>query len=86
MLLGCQVEKGQIGGTCNTNVTWEFLNIFWSETWRERPLGTPRRRWEDNIRMDLRGIGWEGVGWIDLAEDKVQWQPLVNTAMTLNVP
>jgi hypothetical protein len=36
--------------------------------------------------MDLRGIGWEGVGWIDLAEDKVQWQPLVNTAMTLNVP
>jgi hypothetical protein len=42
--------------------------IFWSEYLRgKRPLRKPRHRWEDKIRMDVRGIGWEGVDWIDLA-------------------
>jgi hypothetical protein len=36
----------------------------------KRPLGTPRRRWEDNIKMDLRDIGWGGMNWIDLAQDR----------------
>jgi hypothetical protein len=44
----------------------------------KRPLGKFRRRWEDNIRMDLRETGWEGWGWI-LAQDKDQWRILVNT-------
>jgi hypothetical protein len=39
---------------------------------RKRPLGRPRRRWEDNIKMDLRGIGIDGANWIQLAQDKVQ--------------
>jgi hypothetical protein len=39
----------------------------------KRPLGSPRRRREDNIRMDLREIGWEGVDWIHLAQDRDQW-------------
>jgi hypothetical protein len=53
---------------------------------RKRPLGTPRRRWEDNIRMDFREIGWSGVDWIDLFQDRDQWRALVNTVMNLWVP
>jgi hypothetical protein len=52
----------------------------------KRQLGRARRRWEVNIRMDLREIKWGGMGWIDLAQDKVQWRALVNTAMNLRVP
>jgi hypothetical protein len=52
----------------------------------KRPLGRPRHRWEDNIRMDLREIGWSGMDWIDLAQDRDQWRALVNTVMGLRVP
>jgi hypothetical protein len=52
----------------------------------KRPLGILRRRWEDNIRMDLREIGWGGMDWIDLAQDTDQWRALVNTVMNLRVP
>jgi hypothetical protein len=52
----------------------------------KRPLGRPRRRWENNIRMDLRGIGWGNMDWIDLAQDMDQWRALVNTILNLRVP
>jgi hypothetical protein len=52
----------------------------------KRPLGRPRRRWVDNIRMDLREIGWDGMNWMDLAQDRDQWRALVNTVMSLRVP
>jgi hypothetical protein len=52
----------------------------------KRPLGRPRRRWEDNIRMDLREIGWVGMDWIDLAQDRYQCRALANTVMNLGVP
>jgi hypothetical protein len=52
----------------------------------KRPLGRLRRRWGDNIRMDLREIGWGGMDWIDLAQDRDQWKALVNTVMNLRVP
>jgi hypothetical protein len=52
----------------------------------KRPLGRPRRRWEDNIRMDLREIGCGGMDWIDLAQDRDQWRTLVNTVMNLRIP
>jgi hypothetical protein len=52
----------------------------------KRPLGRPRRRWKDNIRMDLREIGWGGMDWIDLAQDRDQWRAVVNTVMNLQVP
>jgi hypothetical protein len=45
---------------------------------RGRRLGRPRHRWEDNIKMVLREIGWGGMDWIDLAQDRVQWRVLVN--------
>jgi hypothetical protein len=51
-----------------------------------RPLGRPRRRWVDNIKMDLREIGWDCVDWVDLAQDRDQWRALVNTVMKLRVP
>jgi hypothetical protein len=53
---------------------------------RKRPLGRPRRRWVDNIKMDLREIGWEGVDWMELAQDRDQWRALVNTMINLRVP
>jgi hypothetical protein len=52
----------------------------------KRPLGRPRNRWEDDIRIDLREIGWGGMDWINLAQDKDQWRALVNTVMNLRVP
>jgi hypothetical protein len=51
----------------------------------KRPLGRPRRRWEDGIRMDLREIGWGSVDWIQLSQDRDRWRALVNTVMKLRV-
>jgi hypothetical protein len=51
----------------------------------KRPLGKPRRRWEDNIKMDLREIRIDGANWIRLAQDRVQWRAFVNTVMNLRV-
>jgi hypothetical protein len=51
-----------------------------------KPLGRPRRRWVDNIRMDLGELGWDGMDWIKLAQDRDQWRALVNTVMNLRVP
>jgi hypothetical protein len=44
----------------------------------KKPLGSHRRRWEDNIKIDLREIGWRDLDWIDLAQEKEQWRALVN--------
>jgi hypothetical protein len=52
----------------------------------KRPLQRPRRKWEDNIKMDLREIGIDGVNWIQLSQDRVQCQAFVNTVMNLRVP
>ena len=51
----------------------------------KRPLGRPRRRWEDNIKMDLQEVGREGMDWIELAQDRDRWRALVNAVM-LRVP
>ena len=51
-----------------------------------RPLGRLRRRWENNIKMDLREVVWRGTDWIDLAEDRESWRALVNAVMNLRVP
>jgi hypothetical protein len=52
----------------------------------KRPLGSPRRRLEDNIKMDLREIGVDKANWIQVAQDRVQWRTFVNTVMNLRVP
>ena len=52
----------------------------------KRPLGRPRRRWEDNIKMYLQEVGCGGVDWIELAQDRDWWRALVNAGMNLRVP
>jgi hypothetical protein len=59
--------------------------LVWKPEGR-RPLGRPRRRWEDNIKMYVGGIGWGDIDWIDLAQDKDRWRAVVNTVMNLRVP
>ena len=51
----------------------------------KRPLGRPRRRWEDNIKMDLQEVGCECMDWINLAQDRDRWRALVNAVMNLRV-
>jgi hypothetical protein len=51
-----------------------------------RPLGRPRRKWENNIKMDLQKVGWEGMDWIDLAQNRDRWRALVNAVISLRVP
>jgi hypothetical protein len=52
----------------------------------KRPLGRPKRRWVDNVKMDLREIGWDGMDWIDVAQNRYQWKALVNMVMKLRLP
>jgi hypothetical protein len=52
----------------------------------KRPLGRQRRRWVDNIKMDLREVGWDSRDWIYLAQDRDRWRVLVNTVINLRVP
>jgi hypothetical protein len=54
--------------------------------WGKRPLGRPRRRWVDNIRMDLQEVGCWHVEWIGLAQDRDGWRKIVNAVMNLRVP
>jgi hypothetical protein len=53
---------------------------------RKRPLGRPKRRWVDNIKIYLREIGWNCMVWIDLIQDRDKWRAFVNTVMILRVP
>jgi hypothetical protein len=65
---------------------WEGRGVYGVLVGRpevKRPLGRPRRRWEDNIKMDLREIGIDGANWIRLAQDRVHWRVSVNTVMNL---
>jgi hypothetical protein len=57
--------------------------VLMGEPEGKRPLGRPRRIWENGIRMDLREIGWWSVDWVQLAQDGNRWRSLVNTVMNL---
>jgi hypothetical protein len=68
-----QLKEGEMGRACNTH--WGNRNIymgFWWESQKKRPLGRPRRRWVDNIKMDLRETEWDGMDWLELAQDREQ--------------
>jgi hypothetical protein len=76
-----------MGRTCSTNgKKRNAYRILMRNPEGKRPLGRPRRRWVDNIKMDLREIGWDDMDLIDLAQDRDQWRALVNVVMNLRVP
>jgi hypothetical protein len=85
--LNDQVKEDEMDGVCSTHgEKRNAYRILVGKPERKRPLGKPRHRWEDNIRMNVREIGWGGMDWIDLAQDRDQWRALVNTVMNLRVP
>jgi hypothetical protein len=72
--------------TCSTNREKNAYRILPWKTEGKRPLGRPKRRWVDNTKIDLREIGWDGMDWIDLTQDRDQWRALVNMVMNLRIP
>ena len=62
------------------------FKILTGKSTEKRPLGRPRRRWEDNIRMDLEEIGIYAGNWVDSAQDRDYWKALVNEALNVRVP
>jgi hypothetical protein len=72
---------------CSTHgeKTNEYRILVGTSEWK-RPLGRPIFRWENNIKMDFREIGWVAMYWFDLAQGKDQWRALVNTVMNLRGP
>jgi hypothetical protein len=82
-----QVKVDAMGRACSTNgEKRNAYRILVGRPEEKRPLGRPRRIREDNIRIDLREIGWGVMDWIDLAQDRDQWRALMNTVMNLRVP
>jgi hypothetical protein len=76
-----------MGGACGAHGGGErCIQHFGWEARREELLGRPRRRWEDNIKMDLREIWFGDVVWIHWAQDRDRWRVLVNTVMNLRFP
>jgi hypothetical protein len=73
-----------MGRACSTNgIAYRILVV---KPEGKKPLGRPRRRWVDNIKIDLREIGWNDMDWIDLTQDRDRWRALVNPVMKLRVP
>jgi hypothetical protein len=62
-----------------------LVGYWWGKPEGKRPLGRPRHRWVNNIKRDLRKIGWDGMDWTDLAQNRYHWRALVNTVMNLRV-
>ena len=75
-----------MGGACSTY--GERRGVYWGLVGKpegKRPLGRPRRRWEDNIKMDVQEVGCGGMDWIELTHDRDRWRVLVNAVMNLRV-
>jgi hypothetical protein len=76
-----------MGGTCSTNgEKRNSYRLLVGKPKEKRLLGKPRRRWVDNIRMDLGEVGWGDVEWIGLAQDRKRWRALVNSVLNFRVP
>jgi hypothetical protein len=74
------------GHTAHTGEGRDVYRVLVGRPKSKRPLGRPRSMWEDNIKLNLREIGIDGANWIQLAQDRVQWQAFVNTVTNLRVP
>jgi hypothetical protein len=76
-----------VGWTCGTHGEGRGVyRVLVGRPEVKRPLGRPRSRWEDNIKLDYREIGIDGANWIQMAQDIVQWRAFVNMVMNLRVP
>jgi hypothetical protein len=76
-----------MGRACSTNEDQRnAYKILVGKPEGKRPLGRPRRRWMDNIKMDLRDMRWDDMDWTDLVQDRDQWSTLVNTVMNIRFP
>jgi hypothetical protein len=74
---------GHVARMCNGRSVYR---VFVGRPEDKRQVGRPKRRWEDNIKMDVREIGIDGANWIRLAQDRVQWRAFVSTVINLRVP
>ena len=84
--MGGKIEKNEVGGACGTMGEGRGVHrVLVGKPEGKRPLGRPRRRWEDNIKMDLQEVGG-GEDWMELAQDRDRWQALVNMVINLWVP
>jgi len=73
--LGDKIEKNEMGGACSAiGERRGIYRVFVGKPEQKRPLGRPRHRWEDNIKMDLQKAGCEAKDWIDVAQDRDRWQ------------
>jgi hypothetical protein len=73
-----------MGGTCSADGEERGVyRVLVGKPDGKRPIGRPRRRWENNIRMDLQEVGCGGVYWIGLAQDRARWRALVNAVINL---
>jgi hypothetical protein len=75
-----------MGGACSTNEKRNAYRLLVGKPEGKIPLGRPRRRWVDNIRMDLLELEWGDVDWIGLADYRNRWRILVNSVLNLRVP
>jgi hypothetical protein len=76
-----------VGGTCGTHGEGRgFYRVLFGRPEVKRPLGRPKNRWEDNIKLGLNETGIDGANWIQLAQDRVKWRAFVKTVMNLRVP
>jgi hypothetical protein len=84
---GDKIENHEMGGVCSSDGEGRGVYmILVGKSEGKRPLGRPRRRWEDNIRIDLQEVGCGGMDWIGLAQDRDRWRATVNAVMNLRVP
>ena len=84
---GDKIEKNEMGGTCGTYGGRErCAQGFGAGPEGKKPLGRPRRRLEDNIKMDLEEVGRGCGDWMELAQDRDRWRALVSTVMNFGVP
>jgi hypothetical protein len=81
------MEKNEMGGTCCTfGREGRCIQGLVGKPEGQKPLGRPRLRWEDNIKMYLQEFGCGGMDWIDLSQDRDRWQAFVNAVMNCQVP
>jgi hypothetical protein len=81
------MEKIEMGGECSTYGEGKGVyRVLVGKPEGKRPLGRPRRRWEDNVMVDLQEVGCECEDWIGLAQDRDRWRALVSAVRNLRVP